>query len=92
MIFLGQFISSCIIGKISDNYGRRKPYLLFSSLMIISSLFASFTQNFRIFLITRFFFGFNLMSLGNIGFSYLAEICPKAKRGIYQIIMNCMVL
>lgn len=74
-----QFLASPLIGRLSDQYGR-KPLLLFSVMgNALAYLMWALSQNFGVFLISRLLAG---ISGGNIGVaqSYLADTTEESER------------
>ena len=69
----GASITPFFLGPLSDKYGRKKFILLSISVFIIASILNSFSVNFEMFLITRFFQGAGAGFVNVIGYAIVQE-------------------
>ncbi len=78
---LGIAISVPIIGKLSDNYGRRKLFLVEIALFGIGSLLVALSPNFIFLLISRFIQAIGGGGIFIIGSSHVLATLPKKQQG-----------
>ncbi|KAG5675993.1 hypothetical protein PVAND_005849 [Polypedilum vanderplanki] len=74
MIFIGMMIPSYAWGLLAGSRGRRKVLLLSIAGSTIFTTIATFTSNFYLFIICRFFTGFFVAGLSII-YTYIGEFC-----------------
>lgn len=89
-LFFGFFIGSLISGMISDNYGRKGPFVFYAALMFCSSVLSAFSQSFEFLMITRSIYGMSLGLMSPVSASYLIEITPINARGKNYIIVSSL--
>lgn len=78
---LGIAISVPIIGKLSDNYGRRRLFIIEIALFGIGSLFVALSPNFIFLLIARFIQAIGGGGIFIIGSSHILATLPKRNQG-----------
>lgn len=78
---LGVAISVPIIGKLSDNFGRRRLFIIEVLLFGIGSLLVSLSPNFVSLLIARFIQAIGGGGIFIIGSSHILATLPKSKQG-----------
>lgn len=78
---LGIAISVPIIGKLSDNYGRRRLFLIEIALFGLGSLLVALSPNFVFLLIARFIQAIGGGGIFIIGSSHILATMPKKKQG-----------
>lgn len=78
---IGAMISSLLVAKISDSFGRKRTILLGTFIFIIGGCFQSFCPNLFIFGFGRVLSGFGVGILSTIVPSYQCEISPSEERG-----------
>src|SRR5690625_710509 len=78
---LGIAISVPIIGKLSDNYGRRRLFIIEILLFGIGSLLVALSPNFIFLLIARFIQAIGGGGIFIIGSSYVLATLPKKSQG-----------
>ncbi|MCX7121686.1 MAG: sugar porter family MFS transporter [Gammaproteobacteria bacterium] len=88
----GALISSLIIGKLSDFYGRKKLLLTTAILFSIGSLSCAIANSAYMLILSRLLIGFAIGMSSSLSPVYIAEIAEKAKRGklvtLYLISIN----
>lgn len=78
---LGLAISVPIVGKLSDQFGRKKLFLIEVALFGIGSLLVAFSMNFTMFLASRFIQALGGGGIFIIASSYILNTFPKEKQG-----------
>lgn len=78
---LGVAISVPIIGKFSDNYGRKRLFIIEVIIFGIGSLLVALSPNFVFLLIARFIQAIGGGGIFIIGSSYILSTLPKEKQG-----------
>ena len=78
---LGIAISVPIIGKLSDNYGRRRLFIIEIALFGLGSLLVALSPNFVFLLIARFIQAIGGGGIFIIGSSHILATMPKKKQG-----------
>ncbi|CAK9439079.1 uncharacterized protein LODBEIA_P33030 [Lodderomyces beijingensis] len=78
---IGAMISSILVAKISDRFGRKRTILLGTFIFIIGGSLQSFCPNMFVFAVGRVFSGFGVGILSTIVPSYQCEISPSDERG-----------
>ncbi len=78
---LGIAISVPIIGKLSDNYGRRRLFIIEIALFGLGSLLVALSPNFVFLLIARFIQAIGGGGIFIIGSSHILATMPKNKQG-----------
>lgn len=78
---LGIAISVPIIGKLSDNYGRKRMFIVEVALFGIGSLLVALSPNFIMLLIARFIQAIGGGGIFIIGSSHILATLPKDKQG-----------
>ena len=68
------------MGYVSDNFGRRTIIITLSAVHILSSFITSFSSNFPMFVIVRFFVGGSIHAVWSAFFVLMAEIVPEDSR------------
>lgn len=78
---LGVAISVPVIGKLSDNYGRKRMFIVEVMLFGAGSLLVALSPNFTMLLISRFIQAIGGGGIFIIGSSYILATLPKDKQG-----------
>lgn len=78
---LGVAISVPIIGKFSDNYGRKRLFIIEILLFGLGSLLVAISPNFTMLLIARFIQAIGGGGIFIIGTSYVLSTMPKNQQG-----------
>ncbi|KAI5967006.1 uncharacterized protein KGF55_000416 [Candida pseudojiufengensis] len=78
---IGAMISSILVAKISDNFGRKRTILLGTFIFMIGGTLQSFCPNMFVFAVGRVFSGIGVGILSTIVPSYQCEISPSEERG-----------
>ncbi|QIL46370.1 MFS transporter [Vagococcus coleopterorum] len=78
---LGMAISTPIIGKMADRYGRKKLFLAEIFLFAIGSLLVALSTNFTLFLAARFVQALGGGGIFIIASSFVLTVFPKEKQG-----------
>lgn len=78
---IGAMISSLLVAKISDKFGRKRTILLGTFIFMIGGTFQSFAVNLFVFAVGRVISGFGVGILSTIVPSYQCEISPSEERG-----------
>src|SRR5690625_383562 len=78
---LGIAVSVPIIGKLSDNYGRKKLFIIEILLFGIGSYLVAISPNFTILLVARFIQAIGGGGIFIIGSSYVLATMPKQHHG-----------
>ena len=68
------------MGYVSDSFGRRTIIITLSTVHILSSFITSFSSNFPMFVIVRFFVGGSIHAVWSAFFVLMAEIVPEDSR------------
>ena len=84
------FVSSLVMGRISDMYGRRITFLVTGFGATIAYAGAIFSTSFYNLLICRALAGLLSGTVGN-AFAYLADITSKEERAIYMSYMSAVM-
>jgi Cyanate permease len=89
LIFLVGIIGAVVLGAISDKVGKRKPFIIAGSVMMIPSLLGlGFAADPTIVLVSCILFGFFMLGLGPLTFQYAAEITKPAPETISQSVLQ----
>src|SRR5690625_301234 len=78
---LGIAISVPIVGKLSDNYGRRRLFLIEIFLFGLGSLLVALSPNFTFLLVARFIQAIGGGGIFIIGSSHVLATLPKKSQG-----------
>lgn len=78
---LGMAISTPIIGKLADNYGRKKLFLIEIALFAFGSLLVALSPNFTFFLAARLLQSFGGGGIFIIASSHILSTYPKKQQG-----------
>lgn len=78
---LGVAISVPIIGKLSDNFGRKRLFIIEVALFGIGSLLVALSPNFTVLLVARFIQAIGGGGIFIIGSSHILATLPKQKQG-----------
>ncbi|MFC6207904.1 MFS transporter [Levilactobacillus tongjiangensis] len=80
----GMFLGALLGGIIADRIGRRKSYLLFVALHVISMIIGAMSPNMTFLIVLRFFMGFALGALITTLFAAYTEYVPSRSRGTWS--------
>lgn len=80
----GMFLGALLGGIIADRIGRRKSYMLFVALHVISMIIGAMSPNMTFLIILRFFMGFALGALITTLFAAYTEYVPSRNRGTWS--------
>lgn len=78
---IGAMVSSLLVSKISEVYGRKKTILLGTLIFIVGGFIQSFSPNLIVFGLGRVLSGIGVGILSTIVPSYQCEISPSEERG-----------
>lgn len=78
---IGAMVSSILVAKISDSFGRKRTILLGTFVFMIGGILQSFCPNMFVFALGRVFSGIGVGILSTIVPSYQCEISPSEERG-----------
>ena len=78
---IGAMVSSILVAKISDTFGRKRTILLGTFVFMIGGVLQSFCPNMFVFTLGRVFSGIGVGILSTIVPSYQCEISPSEERG-----------
>jgi MFS family permease len=79
LMLAGGIVGAVLISLLSDQSGRRKPFILLAIIGLIPGLMGiAYSTSYWLLLASGFAFGFFLLSAGPIGFQYAAEITHPA--------------
>lgn len=87
-LFGGYFVGSIITGPITTYFGRRKPFLVYMILVFLLGVLSAISPNFTFLVVTRSLYGVLVGILSPLTSSMVAEITPKASRGLYFVVMS----
>lgn len=87
---LGIAISVPIIGKLSDNYGRKRLFIIEILLFGLGSLLVAISPNFTVLLIARFIQAIGGGGIFIIGSSHVLATIPKQNQGKYLGLLGGM--
>jgi putative MFS transporter len=79
--FLGMFLGAVFLGRIADDYGRRRALLLNLAIYSFFTLLGAFSVNAEMLIVTRFLAGIGIGSTLPVIDTYLAELLPARDRG-----------
>nr|WP_082008651.1 sugar porter family MFS transporter [Photobacterium gaetbulicola] len=89
---LGCIIGAFISGKLSDNYGRKRPLIFAAALFVISAYGTAFAGSFTLFVIYRIIGGIGIGLASALSPMYIAEIAPADKRGKFVAINQLTIV
>lgn len=78
---IGAMISSLLVAKMSDSFGKKKTILIGTFIFMIGGTLQSFAVNLYIFSVGRVLSGFGVGILSTVVPSYQCEISPSEERG-----------
>ena len=81
--FLGMFLGAVLIGRIADRTGRRRAFLISLAIYSVFTLVAAFSPNATILVLCRFVAGFGIGAELPVADTYLGDILPPRKRGLF---------
>jgi MFS family permease len=88
LMLLGGIIGAVIISLVSDQFRRRKPFILMALIGLIPGLMGmTYLTSYWLLLLSGFAFGFFLLSAGPVGFQYGAELTYPAPEGTSNILL-----
>ncbi|GIF14542.1 MFS transporter [Actinoplanes teichomyceticus] len=79
--FIGQFVGSLVLGRLSDRLGRRRAFMLNLLTYSLFTLAGAFSPSAGWLIVTRFLAGLGIGAEQTLADCYLAEVLPPAKRG-----------
>lgn len=80
----GMFFGALIGGSVGDKFGRKKTFLLFEVMHILTMLIAAVSPNMNFLMFDRFFMGVALGALLTILFASFTEYMPSRSRGTWS--------
>lgn len=80
----GMFFGALLGGIIGDKFGRRKSYLLFIGIHVITMIIGALSPNMTFLIVMRFFMGFALGALITVLFAGFTEYMPSKSRGTWS--------
>jgi putative MFS transporter len=81
--FIGMFVGAIVLGRIADQLGRRRAFLLSLGIYSTFSLLSAFSPGPAMLVVTRFLAGVGIGAEPPIADSYLSDLLPPRKRGRY---------
>ncbi|KAK6459271.1 uncharacterized protein RJT20DRAFT_14763 [Scheffersomyces xylosifermentans] len=78
---IGAMISSLLVAKISDKWGRKRTILMGTLIFMVGGTLQTFSVNLYIFAVGRVFSGIGVGILSTMVPSYQCEISPSEERG-----------
>ncbi len=78
---IGIFIGGPLFGRITDRFGRRRPFLVNIVAFVVLGLAQAFVQNVEQLFVIRLLIGMAIGAEYAIGGPFLAELAPAALRG-----------
>jgi EmrB/QacA subfamily drug resistance transporter len=81
-------VTTPVVGKLSDLYGRRGFYLAGLAVFMTGSIVAGFAQSFAMLILGRAIQGFGMGTLMPLSQTIIGDIIPARQRGKYQGIMG----
>lgn len=79
--FVGMFFGAALFGRLADQVGRRKAFLIGLSWFSAFSLAGAFALSLTLLVLARFLAGVGVGALYPVADSYLADVLPKEHRG-----------
>lgn len=79
--FVGMFVGAALFGRLADQIGRRKAFLLGLSWFSAFSLIGAFAPSPALLVVARFLAGVGVGAVYPVADSYLADVLPKERRG-----------
>lgn len=81
--FIGMFVGAIVLGRIADQLGRRRAFLLSLSLYSVFSLLSAFSPGPAMLVAMRFLAGVGVGAEPPVADAYLSDLLPPRKRGRY---------
>lgn len=81
-------VTTPVVGKLSDLYGRRGFYLAGLAVFMLGSVVAGFAHTFGVLILGRAIQGFGMGTLMPLSQTIIGDIIPARQRGKYQGIMG----
>ena len=81
-------VTTPIVGKLSDLYGRRGFYIGGLAVFMVGSIVAGFAQSFAMLIVGRAIQGFGMGTLMPLSQTIIGDLIPARQRGKYQGIMG----
>jgi putative MFS transporter len=77
---LATVVAAILVGKLSDKYGRKWPFITCIFLSAVFAVACAFAPSWEVLILLRSVVGFGLGGLSVIDFVVLVEVCPVAWR------------
>lgn len=87
-VYVGYFIGALFTGQLADKYGRRRPLMVSTFLMIIFGCLSAFLDNLLAFIICRGLLGVIVGFYSPLSFTVLSEVTPAKVRGRYMALIG----
>ncbi|MFC0432330.1 MFS transporter [Kutzneria buriramensis] len=81
--FVGMFVGAILLGRLADRIGRRRAFLLSLGVYSLFSLLGAFSVGPWTLMLSRFFAGLGIGAEPAVSDTYLGDLLPPKKRGLY---------
>jgi putative MFS transporter len=79
--FLGMFFGAVFLGRLADQFGRRRMFLVNLGIYSLFTLLGAFGVNATMLVVTRFFAGIGIGAELPLADTYICELLPSRQRG-----------
>lgn len=81
--FLGMFIGAIVLNGLADRFGRKKAFMFNLAIYSVFTMLAAFSPNVEFLIFFRFLAGLGLGAEPPLCDTYLSELLPASRRGMY---------
>lgn len=81
--FVGMFVGAIVLGRLADRIGRRRAFLVSLGVYSLFSLLGAFSVGPWTLMASRFFAGLGIGAEPAVADTYLGDLLPPRKRGLY---------